>query len=89
MLSKVFRADELWLRHREEEAQRPTRQSRCRELLRPPLHTLSFPMFLRCHCEEGVSLTRQSSGTIGQPTASSRPSALRPRLDCRALPGSQ
>ncbi|MDA9961828.1 hypothetical protein N9D63_02975 [Opitutales bacterium] len=24
-------------------------------------------MFLRCHCEEGVSLTRQSSGTIGQP----------------------
>jgi hypothetical protein len=25
---------------------------------------LGIPMFLRCHCEEGVSLTRQSSGTI-------------------------
>jgi hypothetical protein len=33
-------------------------------------------MFLRCHCEEGVSLTRQSSGTIGQPTASPRQSHI-------------
>ncbi|MDA0724066.1 MAG: hypothetical protein O3B25_07350, partial [Verrucomicrobia bacterium] len=33
---------------------------------RPPRHTLASAMFfLRCHCEEGVSLTRQSSDRIG------------------------
>jgi hypothetical protein len=34
---------------------------------RPPRHTLASAMFLRCHCEEGVSLTRQSSDRVGNP----------------------
>ncbi|MBC8348565.1 MAG: hypothetical protein H8E24_08065 [Verrucomicrobia bacterium] len=39
-------------------------------------------MFLRCHCEEGVSLTWQSSGCVRASPASSGHPMSRPRLDC-------
>ncbi|MBC8348564.1 MAG: hypothetical protein H8E24_08060 [Verrucomicrobia bacterium] len=35
-------------------------------------------MFLRCHCEEGVSLTWQSSGCVGHPPH-------RPGIPCHDL----
>lgn len=54
-----------------------TRQS-SRERTTPPIPVTP------CHCEEGISLTRQSSRTIGQPIASPGHPAPRDRLDCHA-----